>query len=98
MLRKISTLSHCTLRYVYCVYGRNLYLVYSSIKKVAVAASCLKSVLSKPSIVMLTKIYEEQRIDHLFGYLEPFKPTKRKKVMKDVFLRMVSLFVNPAQF
>ncbi|XP_028397502.1 serine-protein kinase ATM-like [Dendronephthya gigantea] len=54
-------------------------LIDRDIKKVAVAASCLKNVLSKPSIVMLMKCYEEKKIDHLFGYLDPFKPTKRKK-------------------
>jgi hypothetical protein len=47
---------------------------------VAAAASCLKDILGKQSIIMLMKCYEEQKIDHLFGYLEPFKPTKRKKV------------------
>jgi hypothetical protein len=55
-------------------------LLISSIKKVAAASSCLKDILGKRSIVMLMKCYEEQKIDHLFGYLEPFKTNKRKKV------------------
>lgn len=29
---------------------------------------------------MLMNRYEEEKIDHLFGYLEPFKPNKKKKV------------------
>ena len=51
-----------------------------SIKKVAAAACCLKEVLQKPAIITLMKQYEDVKIDHLFGYLEPFKPSKRVKV------------------
>ncbi|CAB3982970.1 serine- kinase ATM [Paramuricea clavata] len=54
-------------------------LIDRDIKKVVAASSCLKDILGKHSIVMLMKCYEEQKIDHLFGYLEPFKPNKRKK-------------------
>lgn len=53
---------------------------FSSIKKVAASALCLRDVLKKHSIIMLMNRYEEEKIDHLFGYLEPFKPNKKKKV------------------
>ena len=56
------------------------FVSHFSIKKVAAAASCLKEVFQKPAITTLVKAYEQQKIDHLFGYLEPFKSTKRTKV------------------
>ena len=53
---------------------------------VTAAASCLKKILSTSSGADLLKSFEESKQQQLLWYLEPFKPSKKKRASIFLFL------------
>ena len=55
-----------------------VYSFIHSVDIVEAAANCLKTVLATNSGQRCHEKYKEKNIDKLFGYLQPFRPSKRK--------------------
>ncbi|XP_066028150.1 serine-protein kinase ATM isoform X2 [Pocillopora verrucosa] len=57
----------------------NSYLIDKKVGVVTAAASCLKKILSTSSGADLLKSFEESKQQQFLCYLEPFKPSKKKR-------------------
>lgn len=55
------------------------YLIDKKVKVVTAAASCLKKILATESGAALLKKFGEWKLEQLLWYLEPFRPSKKKR-------------------